>query len=286
MSKLKRSVGEKMTQIMKNMKVESFPIKTKLRSSMFDAWKKAAPKKLKQSIALFRPKGSILEVTGTPESIQFVADWLNDGKYLDNNPRRNKQGASSHSSSGEGLCSVCYCEVDKPYYFRACGHGGCFDCMVEFFSQESTEVPVKCFSTDCGRSKVALTDIRYLAPPTSIGNIEDKALTNFVASNRATVMQCPSVQCQQLINIQNDVQTTALASDEMKLGGEKVCYCVACKQTVRGCIIVCSFVVLPFPIPIAQMSVSINIIYEFYYFSLFSHFSLIFFSHFHSLSHT
>mmetsp|Transcript_21853 Transcript_21853/g.31829 ORF Transcript_21853/g.31829 Transcript_21853/m.31829 type:complete len:314 (+) Transcript_21853:1354-2295(+) len=144
------------------------------------------------------------------------------------------------------LCSICYCEPDQPYYYRACGHGGCTSCLVYQFAliEQKLEVtiPMRCFSLDCNKQLIALSDLSALAPPEAMTALKEAAISKYVREHKRSVRYCPHADCNQILNLEGITIPTS-ETEEIALGGTVAAcdqcnreYCLNCCDRDKKCV--------------------------------------------------
>jgi hypothetical protein len=207
----------------------NFAVARYKRKDLVSAWKMLRGD-VKDDLTNFTVKGQIVELTGSPDAIEAVRVWLVGNGFVST---QNSQAVNPPLLSDD-LCSICFCEVEQPYYYRSCGHGGCSSCLTSQFSQAEMRtdiaVPVVCFSGECDHRLLALSDLNALAPPRACAAIKEAAVMKFVREHKTSVCICPAPECNQLLNLEAVVSPTS-EDEEIKLGGTS-CFCEECNRKV------------------------------------------------------
>lgn len=221
----KIEIAKTISKVIQNQEIAKFVIARGKRKKVIEAWKKVYSDK-KNEVVNFFVNGSVVDVTGSSSGVEFVRSWMvaNGFLFVGNNQQ-------IAETAQENLCQICYCELEQPYFYKVCGHGGCNSCLASQFSQaEVVTVPITCFSSDCSHCLLALSDVYSLTSATVSAAIEESALAKFLRENRDLVDRCPNHSCNQLVNLRN-IQQISGEDDEVRLGG-RVFYCDECDKKV------------------------------------------------------
>jgi hypothetical protein len=214
--------------ILTAQQVASFCILPRKRKDLLSAWR-SLKSDVSENLTNLVVERQSVRVTGSPDAVEAARAWLAAKGFLS----LSKAGQQAPAQAGAALCLVCYCEEEEPYHYRACGHGGCTACLSAQFSQAElradVSVPVQCFSAECSRCLLALSDINALAPPTACAVVKEACVAKYVRENQRRVAYCPAA-CGQLVNLEG-VPRPESEADEVKYGGT-VCFCEECNCKV------------------------------------------------------
>ena len=219
---------------------QSYMVAFKKRKYVLKAWY-ALPRgagSIKSKILEFNVNGQTVTIKGSEEGLEMAQQWLLTSKFL----ATGKALAGPVLVSDGKICNLCTCEIDNPFYYRACGHGACLECAVNQLGQidvsSNVSLPVVCFaneSMDCG-VKLALTDIVAITSDNAYSKIKEAAVMQYVRQHGHKVRLCPSPGCDQLLDL-SVVNTPTDSDDEIRLGGtaafcDQCCasYCLFCSD--------------------------------------------------------
>jgi hypothetical protein len=205
-------------------------INSKKRRAMLEQWYKLPfdASSFRSQVLDFNVEGILVTIRGSEQGVTQASEWLAAHQFL-----TASQIAPQAAGTGAGsLCSVCYCDVENPFWYRTCGHGGCTDCCEHQFCQieqgADVPAPVQCFSTDCNHCKMALSDIMALTTTRSYALIKEAALMKYVREHAHEVRTCPNQGCSQLLDLRSVARPTDDES-EMRCGGV-IAYCDQCDR--------------------------------------------------------
>lgn len=200
----------------------------KKRRVLVSAWRNLNAG-FKEQVIEFAIQATSVAIRADSATVEAASKWLGDIRVL-----ANDQSAAAQGGSSDQLCDLCMCDVEPPsFHFKACGHGGCASCMEgQFQSQAELPLPVQCFSMECRKCLVPLSDVSSLAPGPSFQKIKDAAVRKFVREHPLEYRYCPNHQCDQILDLRQ-VVAPGTEVEEAEKGGT-VAYCDQCDQKVRA----------------------------------------------------
>lgn len=214
-----------------------FVISRKKRAIMLEWKKKQQNDQLfKDDIVTFKVSHlyNTLDIVGTSQACAAVEAWLQEKGYLTDalEDRRRGNGsttvAATAMESSTAECMCCFCPPEDGYYFSACDHGGCSECLknqLHSAQAQDVKIPIACFMDN---ESLALSDIRMLATDATLASVKDVAVGKYLQDNKDKYFYCPRPNCNQILDKQTIKTCPADTPQELQYGGVQVISCVNC----------------------------------------------------------
>mmetsp|Transcript_110043 Transcript_110043/g.318120 ORF Transcript_110043/g.318120 Transcript_110043/m.318120 type:complete len:496 (-) Transcript_110043:110-1597(-) len=101
---------------------------------------------------------------------------------------------------GDGMCAICYDEMEGEKLAMPCGHEFCMDCWHEFFANAIQDEGATCVRKTCpqaGCDEIVTEEEVKIAAPDFLQRFQSFQLRNFVESNTLT-RWCPGKGCERV----------------------------------------------------------------------------------------
>ncbi|RYH28402.1 DEAD/DEAH box helicase [archaeon] len=229
-----QEVISRIEEVLRSCEKRSFTVRDK--KGLISAWKATKFGRDALHMAYVGPvRRCEVTVTANKATLDEIEAWLKQSGLL----LADSKVAPGQPLSCEG-CFVCGSpqeEVDQPYFYAACAHGGCHGCVShQFTSVERGDfnLPMICMGCFDKNATLALSDITSLASSKALSALAERAVDDYIGTHKESLMYCPKPGCNAILLLAKQLVAVSEKAQEVA-GGHEIIFCHGCNDSYCVC---------------------------------------------------